>query len=209
MSHHRRKLGGALFLTLVFIACCVISYSFAWYRIVVDPATSVIKAFTTYYFWAKARVVYDDNTEDAKDYTYDSDSDKNVKAVFTTSLTFLTVGAGVGILTAIFQIIAIISKSKIFRLLSAIAAMAAAALLAVSFFTFFKINKAFDDDGHCVGQDVSDFFTGETTEIYCNKFMGSKDGTLSDLTWGPYVGWWVLIGGILFGVLSSICTFLA
>eukprot|EP01132_Coremiostelium_polycephalum_P010781 gene10781-13202_t len=202
---HRAKLGGALFLTLLFLGCCAVSYSFAWYHEeAVQPQTKI--ETDVYYFWTKFKTVVNENNDDATTTDYDGDDNKNVKQVFTVSLSFLTASAAAGLATAIFQIVGIISKSKFFRILSGIAALAAFALLGVSFFTFFKINAAFNDDNSCLNLT--------TDNNICHKFRSSRDDSALGITvleskWGPSIGWFVSVGGLALSLISAITSFTA
>eukprot|EP01133_Synstelium_polycarpum_P008433 gene8433-9920_t len=200
---HRGRLGGSLFLTVLLLGCLAVSYSLAWYRVEYKPNSVIQNTSTvyTYYWWTKTKtIVKDEDTE--RD--YDKDSDKNVKQIFTVSLAFLTASAAAAVVTAIFQIIGIINKSRVIRILSGILALASFALLAVSFFTFFGITKAFDKDNYCTL-----LLTDDDEKNYCEAFMGTFDNVLGDFKYGPYIGWWVGVGGLAFSLLSGITSFLA
>ncbi|EGG19231.1 hypothetical protein DFA_02016 [Cavenderia fasciculata] len=195
---HRAKLAGSLFLTLLAIGCIAVAYSFPWYRVVLEPTTD--DDINTYYYWTKYRLTNSDNEQISED-DYD-DNNKNVKQVFTVSLSFLTAAAFAALGTAIFQIIGIISKSRFIRILSGIGGLAIAILAAIAFFTFFGITKGFDKDNSCLLIPFKD--------DYCTSFMASSENIMkSTLTFGPYIGWWVTIGSICFGLLSGITSFLA
>ncbi|GAM17485.1 hypothetical protein SAMD00019534_006600 [Acytostelium subglobosum LB1] len=212
---HRGKLGGALVLTVLLLGCLAVSYSFSWYREDLRSSFNIIlQANTTTtidYFWTKTRTTVDTVTslggatsshtqQSENDYT---DEQKDVKQVFTISLSFLTASAAAALALAVFQIIGIISRSRFFRILSGIAGLASFALLAVAFFQFFGITKALDKDNQCggyIGLDNSP----------CESFFGSTEGVLGlKFRWFPFIGWWVGVGGLAFSLLSAVASFLA
>jgi len=48
-------------------------------------------------------------------------------------------------------------------------------------------------------------------KLYCRSFNGHNDELLigTNIRWGPYIGFYVLTGGTVFGIIASIITFLA
>ncbi|EFA76243.1 transmembrane protein [Heterostelium album PN500] len=201
---HRGKLGGALVLTFLLLGCLAVSYSFSWYRIKVTfPTMSGNQSdLDTYadYFWTKFRIT--NAVSDHEVETDYGDSTKDIKQVFTVSLSFLSASAAAAVAVAIFQIIGIIARSRFFRILAGIGGLVSFALLAVAFFTFFGITKAFDKDNQCIGAPSKD--------NYCKSFYGSADNLLNaEYKWMPYIGWWVGVGGLAFSLLTAIASFLA
>ncbi|KAF2076530.1 hypothetical protein CYY_002144 [Polysphondylium violaceum] len=48
-------------------------------------------------------------------------------------------------------------------------------------------------------------------KLYCQSFNGHNDKLVAgtNIRWGPFVGWYILVPGFVFAVVSSLCTFLA
>ncbi|EGC28517.1 hypothetical protein DICPUDRAFT_96157 [Dictyostelium purpureum] len=195
----------ALFFSLIVLGCCVVSIAMPWYRVKETSKLDSDKYQTTLYYWDEFRVtdeelnstniIYKDGDK------YDDKGFDTVKKVFIVSLAFTCLATLLTAIAIILVFIAFVSKSRIFGIIAGIFMFLTFALLLVSFFQFMRINGALNDDddfcgtkGKIEGYDID--------ETYCHKFLSSAEGTLTKLNYGPYVGWWITLGGIFFSMFA-------
>jgi len=206
----RVKLGCGLIFNFLFISCCVISFATAWYKI---TTTSNNNEVNSYFHWTYARRENDATPTIIVEQDYTDQGYDKIQNVFNASLVLLTIAGFIGLVVLVLQVIGMSIASKILKIIAGILLLLATAAVVVSFLQFVRINKAFDNDlPECNGVAIN--IPGLSAEInlnlsnstgYCDKFRGSQD----NLKYGPYLGWYIMIGSIAFGFLSSIASFCA
>ncbi|KAM9991537.1 hypothetical protein ACTFIZ_004948 [Dictyostelium cf. discoideum] len=209
----------SLFMCLVVIACCIVSIVYPWYIVSFKKIGSDDRVKYLYY-WDEIR-----NTDEKLNATNiintssNSDSEKyddlgydHIKNVFIVSLAFLCLATLLALISAIVILIAFLAKNRICAKVAGVFMIIVMILLLVSFFQFFRINGAFrEDDPLCNGNPVaswiSSLFVGDADDTYCHKFMGSNEDELIKLSFSPYVGFWLVIGGVFFSLFVFIPLF--
>jgi len=176
----------AIGLGVAALALVIVSWATYWYEI--DNQLLGIKA-ETQYFWQKYTIK---SGGQSVSHTYSSDGDDKLKQLFNVCLILLTVG---GIAQVVFIVLValrvfVLKKSGFMRWLGAIAGIVATVFLSVAFFSFLHLPQAFQDDS--IGGSCKDYA--------CGSFLGSKNSQ----KWGPGVGWWVLLGAIVFSSIATV-----
>eukprot|EP01133_Synstelium_polycarpum_P015674 gene15674-18624_t len=203
------KLKIGIALSVVVLVGCIIGFALPWYQITKKEQkifVTTIDAVTTYFSWQKYKCVSDGDTIET--YNYDDIGIKcgvlvelpKVKQIMSACLSFLAIGAGLALGTALLQLIILLSpklcRSCVWKILCIGCSMATIAVLFVSFFTLLGLPKAFNDD--IPGCDLQN----EDDQRWCKKIYGSDD----DYKWIPGGGWWATLVATATALCAGIFT---
>jgi len=193
------SIGGIVVVILVGIALTQ-----SWYKWDSSPANSLGRFYLTKFYGKNAgldTVIY---------YNY-LEGSENIKTTFYRSYISLIIGFALKIILSIFSILMCLinlrikSKklAKITKIASILIAIAALLCLSISFFSFLSITSSFSKDQYdqCL-TDKKDY-----KGAMCGSFRGHNDivndpGT--ELSYGPDVGWWLVLGAVIASLLSVI-----
>jgi len=195
----------ALGATIVAIGLVIGAWATEWYRINFDHTNILGDADGESWKFYCDHLTASPDGGDTQNHKYNQDPKfPKVADTFSTCLTFLTVGGavliGAGVITALRLFFDF--KSKIWTWIVILGTIAAEVLLCISFFTFLNMPKALADD-HWPECSTS-LIGGPYNQYMCDKILGKdNDYDGGTLQWLPGVGWWLLLGAIVFGAIAS------
>ncbi|KYQ91818.1 hypothetical protein DLAC_07613 [Tieghemostelium lacteum] len=198
----KTNLVGSFVLTLFFLGTCALSFVFSWYTIIVTSKQSTEEVTTQYFLtWTKIMQIGQHGSE--TDTTYDELEASETQNIFQFTLSFLAISTVLGMLTALFQMMATLKKSKRLKIMSGLTALLTFIGVSISVFSFFRITKALEEDQVCL------FYNSPSNpdQTSCTKFIGSQDNNYYSITYRPYVGFWVGISAVFLALLSAITNF--
>jgi len=192
----------ALGATIVAIGLIAGSWGTEWYRINYTGSGSIINPnYNQKFYWDHVVTKINDGDDQNHKYTEDPEL-THIKQTFDTCLTFLTVGGAVLVGAAVINILRLFFdfKGKFWAYIVIIGTIAAEVLLCISFFTFLNIKQAFTQDkwGDC----REGLLSTDYNKNMCDRIIG-KNTDSGTLEWLPGVGWWLLLGAIVFGSIAS------
>ncbi|GAM17894.1 hypothetical protein SAMD00019534_010690, partial [Acytostelium subglobosum LB1] len=211
----KMKLKIGIFLSLFVIAGCILSFSFAWFQITRKPTFKKDQADASFY-WLNYRCQTSFSVSTSLNHSITSItqsllihsitfcdsiviSNEMTKTgqIFSTSLSFLTIGTALALATCLLQLIIFLSpkacRSCMWKMMCIGCACGTVATLFIAFFAIFGLPSAFNND--------------ELTTSYCrDRWCSNIYGQDNLYRWMPGGGWWAALGACFLALCSCLFT---